>query len=141
MNPIIPLIRRVLPSMVYDEKSGPLELSPVLVEMAEKWNFLSKRRLKMQLKNWGNSWKNNVVISKLICTDGKPTHFESKIHVVSNREDIDMFMVELANLADLHGIVKLTKGVIWVRQVTDPKQLNIDSRVMDWLMKRIKELC
>ena len=138
-NVVIPLVRRVFPSMVQQEgQSRPMELPPVLAKQAEKWNFLSKRRLKMQLKNWGHRWQHNVVINKLIYTDGKPTHFESKTHVVFEREDIDMFMVELANIADLHGIVKLHDGgTIWVKQTTNPKELNIDATIMEKIMDRL----
>lgn len=138
-NVVIPTIRRVFPSMVQVEgHAGPMELPPVLAKQAEKWNFLSKRRLKMQLKNWGHCWQHNVVINKLIYTDGKPTHFESKIHVVFEKDDIDLFMVELANVADLHGIVKLHNGgTIWVKQTTDPKELNIDATIMERIMDRL----
>lgn len=138
-NIVIPLVKRVFPSMVHDDKSGPMELPPVLAKQAEKWNFLSKRRLKMQLKNWGHHWQHNVVINKLICTDGKPTHFESKTHVMFEKEDIDRFMVELANVADLHGIVKLHSGTIWVKQTTNPKELNIDATIMERIMGRLRE--
>ena len=136
-NVVVPLVRRVFPSMVPDGQSRPMELPPVLAKQAEKWNFLSKRRLKMQLKNWGHHWQHNVMINKLICTDGKPTHFESKTHAMFEKEDIDRFMVELANVADLHGIVKLHDGTIWVKQTTDPKELNIDATIMERIMDRL----
>jgi hypothetical protein len=125
--------------MVPDGQSGPMELPPVLAKQAEKWNFLSKRRLKMQLKNWGHHWRHNVLINKLIYTDGKPTHFESKTHVMFEKGDIDGFMVELANIADLHGIVKLHDGTIWVKQTTNPKELNIDATIMERIMDRLQE--
>lgn len=138
-NVVIPMMRRVFPSMVQQEgQSGPMELPPVLAKQAERWNFLSKRRLKMQLKNWGHRWQHNVFINKLIYTDGKPTHYESKVHVVFEKEDIDGFMVELANVADLHGIVKLHDGTIWVKQITDPKELNIDATIMERIMDRLR---
>ena len=137
-NVIVPLVRRVFPSMVPDGQSRPMELPPVLAKQAEKWNFLSKRRLKMQLKNWGHRWQHNVFINKLIYTDGKPTHYESKVYVMFESEDIDRFMVELANVADLHGIVKLHDGqTIWVKQITDPKELNIDATIMERIMDRL----
>ena len=138
-NVIIPMMRRVFPSMVQQEgQSGPMELPPVLAKQAEEWNFLSKRRLKMQLKNWGHCWQHNVVINKLICTNGKPTHFESKTHVVFEREDIDRFMVQRANVADIHGIVKLQHdGVSLVKQTTNSKELNIDATIMERIMDRL----
>ena len=136
---MMPMVRRVFPSMVHDWQSGPMELPDVLAKQAEKWNFLSKRRLKMQLKNWGNRWQHTVGINKSIYTDGKPTHFESKTHALFEREDIDWFMVELANLADLHGIVKLHNGTVWVKQTTDPKELNIDATIMERFVEGMKE--
>lgn len=135
--PLIPMVRRVFPSMVHDGQSGPMELPEALAKQAEKWNFLSKRRLKMQLKNWGHRWQHTAFINKLIYTDGKPTHFESKTYVLFEREDIDRFMVELANIADLHGIVKLHNGTVWVKQTTDPKDLNIDATIMERIMDRL----
>ena len=136
---MMPMVRRVFPSMVHDGQSGPMELPDVLAKQAEKWNFLSKRRLKMQLKNWCHYWQHNVVINKLIYTDGKPTHYESKAHVMFESGDIDGFMVELANLADLHGIVKLHNGTIWVKQTTDSKELNIDATIIERFVERMKE--
>ena len=94
--------------------------------------------MKMHLKNWWHPWRHNVVINKLIYTDGKPTHYESKTHVVFEKEDIDKFMVELANVADLHGIVRLPSGTIWVKQTTEPKELNIDATIMDKIMNLLR---
>ena len=140
-NVIVPLIRRVYPSMIrpdiYNE-SYPVTLLPDrLADEVGKWNFLSKKRLKRQIRNFGNHWMHSVSINQLICTDGKPTHVKPRVFYIYSQEDIDSFMVELANLADFHGIVKLRKGEIWVKEATDPKDLNIDSRIMDGFMDRL----
>ena len=105
------------------------------------WNFLSRRRLKHQIPNLQLSpWC--LSINKVICADGKkPTHFTSRSFNLFEESQRADFVVELGNLADLHGIIKLRKGNIWVREATDPKQLNIDPRVMDCLMERIDEQC
>ena len=138
-NAIIPLIRRIYPSMIkptdiYNESYSVTLLPDFLADEVGKWNFLSKKRLKKQIRNFGNHWMHSVSINQLICTDGKPTHIKPRVFHIYTQEDIDSFMVELANLADLHGIVKLRKGEIWVKEVTDPKDLNIDPRIMDGFM-------
>ena len=139
---VMPMIRRVFPSMM---SSGmePGHRYPLVEQFSKEiggWNFLSKRRLKHQIPNVQlNLWC--ISINKVICTDGKPTHFTTREFNLLEEEGRNDFMAELGNLADLHGIIRLKKGVIWVKQATDPKQLNIDPRVMDGLMERIKEQC
>ena len=122
---------------IYNE-SYPVALLPgKLEDEVGKWTFLSRKRLKRQIRNFGNHWLHSVSINQLICTDGKPTHVKPMVFHIYSQEDIDSFMVELANLADFHGIVKLRKGEIWVKEATDPVNLNIDSRIMDGFMKKI----
>lgn len=139
-NVIIPLVRRTYPTLV---RSIPDEIYPVtllpdrLANEVDKWNFLSKKRLKRQIRNFGNHWMHSVSINQLICTNGKVTHVNPKVFSIFSQDDVDSFMVELANLADLHGIVKLRKGEIWVKEATDPVNLNIDSRIMDGFMEKI----
>ena len=139
---VMPMLRQVFPSMMSSSLEPGLRYS--LEEKFTKeiggWNFLSRRRLKHQIPNIQlNLWC--ISINKVICTNGMPTHFTSRAFNLMGEEGMNDFMVELGNLADLHGIIKLKRGVIWVKQTTDTKQLNIDSRVMDGLMERIKELC
>ena len=141
---VMPMLRRVYPTLMRASDvgvpSGTYPLDENFVKEIEGWSFLSKRRLKHQIPNIQLSlWC--LSINKVICTDGKPTHFTSRAFNLMGEEGRNDFMVELGNLADLHGIIKLKKGVIWVKQTTDTRQLNIDPRVMDGLMKRIKALC
>ena len=141
-NVVIPLVKRVFPSMFQQEgQSGPMELPPVLAKQAEKWNFLSKRRLKMQLKNWGHRWQHNVVINKLICTDGKPTHFESKIHVVFEGEDITVTPVEklmdesdttAANQVQMAIMTGLMKGISTLSK-------NVPEETGKWLSQMLQQ--
>lgn len=141
-NIVMPMIRKVFPSMMASSLE-PGNQYPLVEKFAKEigeWNFLSRRRLKHQIPNVQlNLWC--ISINKVICTDGKPTHFTTKAFNLLEEEGRNDFVVELGNLADLHGIIRLKKGVIWVKQTTDPKQLNIDPRVMDGLMERIKEQC
>ena len=139
---VMPMIRRVFPSMM----SSSLEQGrryPLIEQFAKEiggWNFLSRRRLKHQIPNVQlNLWC--ISINKVICTNGMPTHFMFSQYNMLDERQLEDFLAELGNLADLHGIIKLKKGTIWVKQATDPKQLNIDPRVMDGLMERIKEQC
>ena len=139
---VMPMIRRVFPSMM-SSSLEPGHRYPLVEQFSKEiggWNFLSRRRLKHQIPNVQlNLWC--ISINKVICTNGMPTHFTTRAFNLLEEEGRNDFMVELANLADLHGIIRLKKGVIWVKQATDPKQLNIDPRVMDGLMERIKEQC
>ena len=139
---VMPMLKQVFPSMMRSklDPNERYELNEHFVKEIGGWNFLSRRRLKHQIPNVQlNLWC--MSINKVICTDGKPTHFTSKAFNLLEEDGRDDFMVELGNLADLHGIIKLKKGVIWVKRATDTKQLNIDPRVMDGLMERIKEQC
>jgi hypothetical protein len=49
----------------------------------------------------------------------------------------DDFMVELANLSDLHGIIKMSSRAIWLRKVNDPKELNIDAVTIDRISAKL----
>lgn len=141
-NVVIPMVRRVYPTMM-SSRLDPNERYPLAEKFVKEiggWNFLSRRRLKHQLPNWHlNGFC--LSVNRVICTDGKPTQFMTKDYKVGNPDQREEFMMDLANLADIHGIVKLKQGVIWVRQTTDPSQLNIDNRLMDAIMKRIHEEC
>ena len=139
---VMPMLRRVFPSMM-QAKVDPNEKYPLeghIAKQISNWDFLSRRRLKHQIPNVQlNLWC--MSINKVICTNGMPTHFTSRAFNLLDEAELENFVAELGNLADLHGIIRLKKGVIWVKQTTDPKQLNIDPRVMDGLMERIKEQC
>lgn len=139
---VMPMLRQVFPSMM-QAKVDPNEKYPLeghIAKQISNWGFLSRRRLKHQIPNVQlNLWC--MSINKVICAGEKPTHFTSRAFNLLEEDGRNDFMVELGNLADLHGIIRLKKGVIWVKRATDTKQLNIDPRIMDGLMERIKEQC
>ena len=139
---VLPMLRKVFPSMMA-YGNDPNEQYPLwegLVKEIAGWNFLSRRRLKMQIPNWLLD-ACTASIHKVIFTDGVPTHFTIRRFWMMDDAQREQFMMELANVADLHGIIKLKRGMIWVRQTTDPRQLNIDPRVMDGLMEQIRKEC
>ena len=139
---VMPMIRQVFPSMM-SSSLEPGHRYPLVEQFAKEiggWNFLSRRRLKHQIPNWVlDRWY--CIINRVICTNGTPTHFTTSQYNMLDERQREDFLAELGNLADLHGIIKLKRGTIWVKQTTDTRQLNIDPRVMDGLMERIKELC
>ena len=49
----------------------------------------------------------------------------------------DDFMVELANISDLHGIIKMREGEIWLRKVSDTRELNIDATTMNRISAKL----
>ena len=140
-NVVMPMIRKVFPSMVSSSLETGLRY-PLAEQFSKEiggWNFLSRRRLKHQIPNWVlDGWYGTI--NRVICTNGTPTHFTSSQYNLMDERQREDFIAELGNLADLHGIIKMKRGVIWVKQTTETKQLNIDPRVMDGLMERIKEL-
>ncbi len=133
---MLPMVRRVFPTMIPD---FPLELPSDFASQVEKWTFLSRKRLKRQIKNFGTHWKHSISINKLVCEEGKPMKFTSRTFTLFHEDSIEKFMVELANLADLHGIVKLRQGEIWVKQISSPDQLNIDVGIIERFVERMKE--
>ena len=50
----------------------------------------------------------------------------------------DDFAEEMGMLADLHCIVKIGNGIIWVRRAMDTKELNIDDKVLNRMLKWFK---
>lgn len=49
--------------------------------------------------------------------------------------DHEEFVAEMGMLADLHCIVKIGNNVVWLRQASDPQELNIDDRVLGRMLK------
>ncbi len=133
---VLPMVRRVFPTTISD---FPMELPSALAGQVEKWTFLSRKRLKKQIKNIYSHWNPSISINKLVCEDGKPMQFTSKTFDILQEDSIGQFMVELSNLADLHGIVKLSQREIWVKQISSPDQLNIDADIIERFAKRMKE--
>lgn len=111
-------------------------LDNALLEDAS-WNFLSKTRLKKRIRDFSPGAL-VVKVCKLLTVDGKLTgEFTTKHFNVLT--DLEPLAVELANCADLHGIVKLWRGGIWVKETSDPDKLNIDAKTLGWIMKRMED--
>ena len=50
----------------------------------------------------------------------------------------DEFAAEMGMLADLHCIVKMGNGIIWVKRAMDTRELNIDEKVLNRMLKWFK---
>ena len=50
----------------------------------------------------------------------------------------DEFAAEMGMLADLHCIVKIGNGIIWVKRAMDTRELNIDEKVLNRMLKWFK---
>lgn len=141
---VLPMIRRVYPTLMRASDVGvpsdPCPLGENAAAQVASWSFLSKARMKRLIPFWRLSNGGYVSIKKAIYTNGKPTHVTMKNYFVFDEDSLDEFVVELGNLADLHGILKMGKGEIWVKESTDGNGLNIEPRIMDGIVKRIRKL-
>ena len=99
--------------------------------------FLTKEQLMDSLKL---QWKpfNGLITIHILSRDGdgKPTHKRSQIFVLPNGQE--NIFTELANLSDLHGIVALYSGSLWLARTSDPSELNIDDEVMGRIQEIIR---
>ena len=97
--------------------------------------FLPKKWIMDRLKYEWKPMRGLVTIHVLLGDfAGKPTHKRSKMFVLPSGEET--ISTELANLSDLHGIVALYSGSLWLARTSDPSELNIDDEVMG----RIQEI-
>ena len=99
-------------------------------------DFLSKDWIMSRLQEW-KPIRGLVTIHVLLGDFmGKPTHKRSKMFVLPNGEE--NISTELANLSDLHGIVALYSGSLWLARTSDPSELNIDDEVMGRIQEIVK---
>lgn len=99
--------------------------------------FLSKKWIMDRLKYEWKPMRGLVTIHVLLGDfAGKPTHKRSKMFVLPNGEET--ISTELANLSDLHGIVALYSGSLWLARTSDPSELNIDDEVMGRIQEIIR---
>ena len=98
--------------------------------------FLSKSRLKRLIKTWRPIAKyGGTFIAVVEYESGKPTSKTwEKFRIPEQNDD---FIVKLANLSDLHGIIKMHSGHIWLRKVNDPRELNIDETIVDRIANKM----
>lgn len=132
----VPGLRRIFPTMVPEDKVE-IPIMGVLSDEISKWGFLSRKRIKRRICQWRPS-RNLVRINKVFFKNGSPEKYTTKTFNVSSENGMGDFMVALANLSDIHGIIRLRMGEIWMRQVNDSNELNVDSRVVDRIVQRIQ---
>jgi hypothetical protein len=135
-NAVIPMIRRVFPSMIHTsrldrEQCGVAHKYPLIpweVEMLRGRKFMSRSQLKKRFKELKPSCY--IEINKV--EDGDTGELENRVSKwYQLPEKFEDFVVELANLADRYGIIKVSNGTLWVKEAKEIGELNLDERVMD----------
>ncbi len=105
-------------------------------ELLGDCNFLTKEWIMQRLLDW-KPVRGLVSIHTLLRDfDEKATHKKSQMFVLPNWEDA--IISKLANLSDLHGIVGLQSGSLWLARTSNPSELNIDADVMDRFQKMLR---
>lgn len=136
-NMVMPLLRRVYPSMVGIPVSAKEFVMPLADCEKARFNqctFLSTNKLKKCFRTWRPD--KNIHLIKLDFEGNEPI---KRVNLYSIPKELDDFIVELASLADLHGIVKVAGNAIWMKQAKDIKDLNVDSRMIDRIMKVLEK--
>ena len=128
------MIRRIYPSMVSSESIANLNLplADFEVRSLRGRKFLSHGRLKRAIKEFRP--KGLLRIVKVFNENGM---LYKNVKAFAYPTEFDSFVVELATLADLHGIVKFSGHSIWVKQIEDVKDLNVDDKLIDRLSKHL----
>ena len=134
---VIPMLKRIYPTMIMEE--GIIHHNRIWddeVEQLRGCTFLSKSRLKRLIKTWRPIAKyGGIFIAVVEYEAGKPTSKTwEKFRIPEKTDD---FIVKLANLSDLHGIIKMHTGHIWLRKVNDPKELNIDATTLNRISMKL----
>ncbi len=106
---------------------------------AKDWEFISRNKLKrISIKNMKyDRHTGGLYIAKLILDDTTrlPTHYDEK-----RVETIDEFVETLGGYADIYGIVRMNNGTIWVKEANDISELNIDHKIMERFVARLKKV-
>jgi hypothetical protein len=137
---VMPMLRKVTPSLIRATDIHNNGIFPLPSNCNVKdWDFISRNKLKRtSIKNMKyDKLAGALYIIKLILDDttGIPTHYLEK-----RVETIDQFLETLGEYAMLHGIVKINKGTIWVKEVNDVSELNIDHKILDRFVARLKKV-
>ena len=98
--------------------------------------FLSTNKLKKCFRTWRPD--KTIHLIKLDFEGNEPI---KRVNRYSIPKELDDFILELASLSDLHGIVKVAGNAIWMKQAKDIKDLNVDDRMVDRIVKVLKEKC
>ena len=136
-NVVMPLLRRVYPSMIGGaglSREYTMPLADCEKERFYQCTFLSTNKLKKLLRTWRPDKTINLI--KLDFERNEPI---KRVNLYSIPKELDDFIVELASLSDLHGIVKVAGNAIWMKQAKDNKDLNVDDRMVDRIVKVLKE--
>ena len=138
----MPMVRKIYPKMM---KASDIDIMGEGKIRDKVWDyevdglrgctFLSRSRIKKCLKGW-KPFKNGRIHIVVVEYDGFEPRWKTmeRFRFPDKKDD---FMVELANLSDLHGIIKMSAGSIWFRKVNDPKDLNIDATTMDRISSKL----
>lgn len=109
-------------------------------EMLGPGDFMGKEAIMGKLERDWRPVRGMVTINVLEGDEQithRATHKRVQMFVLPNGEETAF--VELARLSDLHGVVGLYSGSIWLKRVSDPEELNIDADVMDMFRKILKQ--
>lgn len=127
-GPIMPMLRRVYPTLMDANLVGKCRIYEKDAERLKNCTFLSRGRIKTALREWDGN-RSYALVNIIECENGEPKWRTPKLfRLPEKRED---FLAELACLADLHGIVKMSRNEVYVRQIDKVEDLNIDVRLID----------
>ena len=139
---VMPMLKRVFPTLMdpsgIDVMGGGKVRDRVWDDEARRLRgccFLSRNRLKKLLKGWRPDNKGKVGIVVVEYENLEPTWKTMQTFPIPDKKDD--FIVELANLSDLHGIIKMSASTIWVRKARDPRELNIDATTVDRIANKL----
>ena len=138
-NVVMPLLRRVYPSMIGGsglDREFVMPLADCEKARFNQCTFLSTNKLKKCFRTWRPD--KNIHLIKLDFEGNEPI---KRVNLYSIPKELDDFIVELASLADLHGIVKVAGNAIWMKQAKDIKDLNVDDRIVDRIVKAPPPKC
>ena len=124
----IPMLRRVYPAMMDTNCSGKCRIYEKDAKRLKKCTFLSRGRIKTALRDWTGNLS-YALVSIIEYENGEPTWRTPRLFRLPAK--MDDFLAELACLADLHGIIKMSRNEVYVRQIDKVEDLNIDVRLID----------
>ena len=80
----------------------------------------------------------SVIVATLYNNEDEHSRTRAQARRFSFDGDADEFAAEMGMLADLHCIVKMGNGIIWVKSTKDTRELNIDEKVLNRMLKWFK---
>ena len=110
------------------------------IEMLGDCKFMPRRSVMEHIK-CGNWTPELGIVSLYVLQEdiSKERPKSKKVYLYTVPDKMDSLFVKLANLSDTHGIVSMYCGTIWLAQMHDPKNLNIDGEVMDEIEKVLND--